>query len=538
MYRSSTIIFLIVITLVVSGCGSATTEQPTDADASESTATETTSSVTNESSSSYSSSSETFISESYTSETSISILRSTSSSEQVFRSNNSTIKLLRRELYPVRINHGINTSSSEYHPAISSDGQLLAFTGMDRTGYFDNKIDFTKSRNAGGEDIFIAKQTAGFWGDASATKPINTNGHQAVSQLLPNGDLVLTGNYPENMGPTNDDNGSTTTDLFLAKKNNDYQLFHFDEPINSIFSEFDGFMALDKSFILFSSDRPTEKFKYHKKGWMWNESYWGNTDIYVAFKDGDAWTDPKLLAFNTEFTERTPWLSADGLTLFISSNGYAQGKKDLDIYFFTRKDKRDWDNWEGPFEIESLNGPTDEWGYQEDALGNGYFARAAKLNYTSTKKAKDGTGFVFENNFRSGYEVFGLQSGSFSANQQTDIYTVNRNNVAVSLPEILFEVNSYKLNAQFRSYGKNLMDVIEVNAPSSIKIVGHCDSDGSEELNKTLSLNRANAVKEFLLQENPALVIECSGAGSQKPLFPNTSSENKRKNRRVEIYFN
>lgn len=522
--------------VLLCGCGASTTDASLESDSSSETRSATT--IKTESSTSRSVSSEVFISETYTSETSMSILRSSSASEKVYQGNTSRIKLLRREIFPVRISHGVNTSSSEYHPAISSDGQSLAFTGMDRTGYFDNKIDFTKSRNAGGEDIFIAKQTAGFWGDAAAVKSINTNGHQAVSQLLPNGDLLLAGNYPENMGPTNDDNGSTTTDLFLAQKNNNYQLFHFDEPINSIFSEFDGCMASDKSFMLFSSDRPTEKFKYHKKGWMWNESYWGNTDIYVSFKDGDFWTEPKLLAFNTEFTERTPWISPDGLTLFISSNGYAPDKKDLDIYFFTRKNKKDWDHWEGPFEIESLNGPTDDWGYQEDAAGNGFFARATKLNYTSTKKAKDGTGFVFENNFRSGYEIFGLQSGSFYANQQTDIYTVNRNNIAVTLPEILFEVNSYKLSAQFRSYGKNLIDVIEVNNPQLIKIVGHCDSDGSEELNQTLSLNRANAVKEFLLQQNPELKIECSGQGSQKPLFPNTSAENKRKNRRVEIYFN
>ncbi|MBM3455173.1 MAG: OmpA family protein [Bacteroidetes bacterium] len=459
-------------------------------------------------------------------------------SEKIFKRNSSPIKRLRREIYPVRINHSVNTSKSEYHPAISNDGQTLAFTGMDRTGYFDNKIDFTKSRNAGGEDIFISKQLLGFWGDATSVKSINTNGHQAVSQLLPNGDLLLTGNYPENMGPTNDENGSTTTDLYLAKKNNDYQLFHFDEPINSIYSEFDGFIAADKSFILFSSDRPTENFNYHKKGWMWNESFWGNTDIYISLRDGDFWTEPKLMSFNTEFAERTPWISADGLTLFISSNGFSPGKKDLDIYFFTRKDKNDWDRWEGPFEIESLNGPTDEWGYQEDVSGNGFFARATKLNYTSTKKAKDGTGFVFENNFRSGYEVFGLQSGSFYANQQTDIYMVNRNNVAVLLPEILFEVNSYKLNAKFRAIGKNLMDIIEINAPSLIKIVGHCDSDGSEELNQTLSMNRANAVREFLLKQNPALKIEFSGVGSQKPIFPNTTLEGKQKNRRVEIYFN
>ena len=49
-----------------------------------------------------------------------------------------------------KISHSINTSTSEYYPVITKDGRSLFFTGMDRSGFFDYKIDFTQTRNNGG----------------------------------------------------------------------------------------------------------------------------------------------------------------------------------------------------------------------------------------------------------------------------------------------------------------------------------------------------------------------------------------------------
>ena len=436
-----------------------------------------------------------------------------------------------------KISHSINTSTSEYYPVITKDGRSLFFTGMDRSGFFDYKIDFTKTRNNGGEDIFYSYNNNGTWDDARDFKQLNTNAHESVTSILSNGDMLITGNYPENMGPNNTKNGAATTDIFLAKNNNNFSLFHFDEPINSIFCESDAFMTDDMNTILFVSDRPGHIGEFHKKGWQWNESYWGNTDIYVSFKEGDSWTNPKNVGalINTKFTERTPWLSIDGLTLYLSSNGYNKNKKDLDIYFYKRKSISDWENWEGPFEIKSLNSNGDDWGYKEDIDGNGYFARSSKLDYVPTKRGKDGTGFIFENNFRSGYEVFGQQSGSFKYDEQTDIYVSNKNNSAIILPDLLFNVDSYQIAVNKTKMQKNIIDFIKINNPKSLIINGYTDSDGSDDHNLELSKNRANSIKELLVSGGISLPIEINGLGKQNPIFPNTNKVNKSKNRRVEI---
>ena len=65
-----------------------------------------------------------------------------------------------------KISHSINTSTSEYYPVITKDGKSLFFTGMDRSGFFDYKIDFTKTRNNGGEDIFYSSNYNGTWDDS------------------------------------------------------------------------------------------------------------------------------------------------------------------------------------------------------------------------------------------------------------------------------------------------------------------------------------------------------------------------------------
>lgn len=101
------------------------------------------------------------------------------------------------EVTPVKLSHNINTSANEYYPAISPDGNTLFFTGMDRTGFFDTKVDFTKTRNIGGEDIFFSLKINGIWSDAKSLKLLNTNAHEAATQYLSNGDLVITGNYSE-----------------------------------------------------------------------------------------------------------------------------------------------------------------------------------------------------------------------------------------------------------------------------------------------------------------------------------------------------
>ena len=102
---------------------------------------------------------------------------------------------------------------------------------------------------------------------------------------------------------------------------------------------------------------------------------------------------------------------------------------------------------------------------------------------------------------------------------------------------ILFDVNSEKIKAG--SYGtlKEIATVLKENATVNVKIIGHTDSDGDDKANLALSQKRALAVKQSLTTEFgiDAGRMQTDGKGEAEPAEPNTTSQGKAGNRRVEF---
>jgi outer membrane protein OmpA-like peptidoglycan-associated protein len=438
----------------------------------------------------------------------------------------------------IRLNHNINTSSNEICATLSPDKTKLYFSGLDRTGFFDFKLDFTKNSNSGGEDIFFSKLSKHkIWEDSRPVNFLNTDAHETINQVLTNGKLLLTGSYPENIGFSNKP-GANTTDLFIATPNNDsYSIYHFPEPVNSLYTEADPYLKENK-FIVFVSDRPNKNSVYHKKGWSWNESMWGNTDIWVSLYENYMWQEPINLGpiVNSEFSERSPWLSDDGLTLYLSSNGYEKDKKDLDVYVFKRDDVNNWENWEGPYLLNDTQSPSDEIYFKiyDDEI---YFSRGVKNNYKSSINLNNG---IRETNFRTGYNVTGQQIGSYQSEYNFDIFTlIDGSDPILTIENVNFKFNSSELAKESHVNLKYLADLIKINNPMEIKLHGFTDNIGTPEYNMKLSIERATQVKNYL-KDSCGIInqIEIIGNGEEKPLAPNNNNNNRSKNRRVEIYFN
>jgi len=70
----------------------------------------------------------------------------------------------------------------------------------------------------------------------------------------------------------------------------------------------------------------------------------------------------------------------------------------------------------------------------------------------------------------------------------------------------------------------------------NIKIIGHTDSSGDNNKNMRLSLQRAEAVKNYLISKNIAAArLSTLGLGAQKPVADNHSADGRKKNRRIEF---
>lgn len=70
----------------------------------------------------------------------------------------------------------------------------------------------------------------------------------------------------------------------------------------------------------------------------------------------------------------------------------------------------------------------------------------------------------------------------------------------------------------------------------SLKLAGHTDNTGSNELNMRLSKDRAESVKAYLVSQGAnASRIEATGYGENQPIASNKSAAGRQKNRRVEF---
>lgn len=110
--------------------------------------------------------------------------------------------------------------------------------------------------------------------------------------------------------------------------------------------------------------------------------------------------------------------------------------------------------------------------------------------------------------------------------------------IVIDLGEILFDYNSDKIRPDQMEKLIIIGNIIKKYFPSYQVIVeGYTDDIGSDAYNLDLSKRRAYAVYSALIKMgfvSPNL-ISYVGYGKQYPKVPNTSEENRKKNRRVQI---
>ena len=69
-----------------------------------------------------------------------------------------------------------------------------------------------------------------------------------------------------------------------------------------------------------------------------------------------------------------------------------------------------------------------------------------------------------------------------------------------------------------------------------VEISGHTDNVGNAKKNKTLSLKRAEACRDYLVSKGiEGNRITAVGFGGERPTVPNDSDDNRQKNRRIEV---
>jgi len=116
---------------------------------------------------------------------------------------------------------------------------------------------------------------------------------------------------------------------------------------------------------------------------------------------------------------------------------------------------------------------------------------------------------------------------------------VSADTAILSTPAIAvvhFDHNSADITASYRAL---LAETVKGmgDTSSSIMVSGHADSTGTNEYNRNLSMNRAAAVKEYLVEHGGVSSerITVRAYGEEMPIASNDTDEGRASNRRVEI---
>jgi OOP family OmpA-OmpF porin len=96
--------------------------------------------------------------------------------------------------------------------------------------------------------------------------------------------------------------------------------------------------------------------------------------------------------------------------------------------------------------------------------------------------------------------------------------------------EVLFPTGQRELNDEANARLNSLARFLEEHPGAKLEIQGHTDNVGQSTRNKELSEDRANAVKEYLVEESgiPPSRISTYGYCDRKPIRENSTPENRR----------
>ena len=101
---------------------------------------------------------------------------------------------------------------------------------------------------------------------------------------------------------------------------------------------------------------------------------------------------------------------------------------------------------------------------------------------------------------------------------------------------ITFPVNSFTIQPQFQQTLNDVAQTLGSYNSTYVDVLGHTDSTGSEASNQTLSVNRAQAVANYLKSRGVVSArIGVRGYGETAPIASNDTEEGRAQNRRVEI---
>ena len=136
-------------------------------------------------------------------------------------------------------------------------------------------------------------------------------------------------------------------------------------------------------------------------------------------------------------------------------------------------------------------------------------------------------------------------TSQFSAQQSGLSAQSNEFNIQVHLnSDVLFDFGQSALKPEALPELEKVANTIRNKGHGVISITGHTDSKGTDQANQILSLQRAESIQQYFIQQGLNFNYQVSGKGESEPVAPNEHAdgsdnpEGRQQNRRVDIVIN
>jgi outer membrane protein OmpA-like peptidoglycan-associated protein/tetratricopeptide (TPR) repeat protein len=499
------------------------------------------------------------------------------------------------EYNPIKV-AGVSSSSDDYLPLISPDGEIMFFT---RTVMKQAKGDYVQKMN---EEFSWSRRpdiNTMFDAGESLPSPFNQGANCGGATItVDNRELIVAMKNPNAKNPNNIDLFSTRYEMSLDDKGD--KVYHWGELVSlgENINTPDGFEGQPS----LSGDGKTLFFVGVRPECMTDKSSNFSHDLFYSQRKQDgSWGLCKPLPgnINTHGQEKAPFMHSDSKTLYFASDGHI-GVGGMDIYYCKMND-------DGGFsEIHNIGYPINS---QADELGiivssDGEVAYFGARNFQNNKgwdvyqfkmperakpekvmlvkgQVKDKSGepaqdakveITYTESKEKEEVKVNNDDGSYAA-----IVKIERNqNVTLSVEGSGIAFNSRmiskkdqpapvvtKLNMETKEtkqgepfvindiyYSTNSADIVtdskiildsfveylNENPSMEIEIGGHTDDVGDDKANLALSSERAFEVMNYLAQKGVQTKrMTYKGYGETRPVASNNSEEGRARNRRTEF---
>lgn len=459
----------------------------------------------------------------------------------------------------------INFKNKQYFPVLTADNETLIFTARS---------------DDGDENLYTSQLTNGNWAaPKSISDKINTTANEGTCSISADGrTLVFTS--------CDGKNSLGSCDLYISKKVGEEWTVpeNLGSSVNTSFWEAQPSLSNDGRILYFSSDR---------------QGGYGRKDLWVSeLKENNTWTKAINLGnvINTASDEISPFIHANGHTLFFASDGHL-GMGGLDLFMteskigiYSKPENLGFpvnthedqvalfvsaDGLKGyyssdvkpdiklfQFDIpkklaEKFKRASFVKGIVQDASNKQNISAEIELIDLKTNKVVEKTisdaitgqyTAVLPNGSQYGLFInkkeyfFKSLTFNFSEKTEADGKTIDilldpiKKDVKTVLNNIFFDSGKAELRPESFIELDKLQLLLTQNPSLQVEISGHTDDVGKDAENQALSEKRALSVADYLIKKGVNTQnIKVKGYGKTKPLVPNTSEENRQINRRIEM---